>query len=101
MTPDELSDAIELVRPYNYSSDAKYAVGKIPESNLEGAWNYTATYLVELAARMQNTKEDKAPVMISCGRRFGANIRCGSMKKNAVFPDLCKECEAKTIEANR
>jgi hypothetical protein len=32
--------------------EAKYAVDKIPESDLIDAFNWTATYLVELEARI-------------------------------------------------
>jgi len=48
---DEIGD----IRPVDYIVEAKYAVDKIPESDLVDAYNWTATYLVELEARMSET----------------------------------------------
>ena len=48
-------DAIGDIRPIDYIVDAKSAVDKIPESDLVDAYNWTATYLVELEARMSET----------------------------------------------
>ena len=48
-------DAIGDIRPIDYIVDAKSAVDKIPESDLVDAYNWTATYLVELEARMSKS----------------------------------------------
>ena len=50
----EMWDKIGEIRSIDYIPEAKYAADKIPESELIDAFNWTATYLVELESRMND-----------------------------------------------
>ena len=47
-----LSDFIEKIAVYDWQLSAKQAVDNIPSDQLDDAWNWAATYLVELRARI-------------------------------------------------
>ena len=55
-----LVDSIAKTRPYVEHTAAVEAVDKIPDDQLEGAWAWTATYLVALERRIssENVKAD-------------------------------------------
>lgn len=52
-----LSDLIEQIAPYDWQLGAKQSVDKLPPDQLEDAWHWTATYLVELRARISADNE--------------------------------------------
>jgi len=52
-----LVDCIVKIRPWFEQSAATEAVDKIPDDQLEGAWAWTATYLVALERRISSEKK--------------------------------------------
>ena len=50
----KLSDAIEAIRPYEWTNAARNAAEQIPAHDLASAYDWTATYLVELERRISS-----------------------------------------------
>jgi len=57
----KLSDAIEAIRHYEWTSAARHAVEQIPAHNLASAYDWTATYLVELELRISSANDQSPP----------------------------------------
>jgi len=53
----ELCDKIDSVRNWGYVIEAKFAVDKVPNDGLKEAFNWAATYLVEIEARLMKSQK--------------------------------------------
>ena len=64
-TDAKLSDAIEGVREYNYVNHAQLQVEKIATGDLACAYDWTATYLVEIERRLSSANAPALPSKIN------------------------------------